>query len=140
MLGFLSLLEFCSSQCFLLVECADGFYNLTCSGVCGHCVNGEICLQNNGYCANGCSNHFLYPLCQGNTFFFNILLQKAYCETMNEYTIIIYLHFPISNTTCFSNLPVSVFSLLQAFSCIFATIIPDSFISISNFLNHFTMV
>lgn len=87
---FLSLLEFCSSHCFLLVECADGFYNLTCSGVCGHCVNGEFCLQNNGYCANGCSNHFLYPLCQGNTFFFNILLQKAYCETMNEYTIIIY--------------------------------------------------
>lgn len=52
---------------FELVECAGGFYNGTCTGVCGHCVNGEVCLQNNGYCVNGCSNHFFMPLCQGNT-------------------------------------------------------------------------
>lgn len=52
---------------FELVECVGGFYNGTCIGVCGHCVNGEYCLQTNGYCANGCSNHFLFPLCQGKT-------------------------------------------------------------------------
>lgn len=52
---------------FELVECVGGFYNRTCTGICGHCVNGEFCNQNNGYCVNGCSNHFLYPLCQGNT-------------------------------------------------------------------------
>lgn len=52
---------------FELVECVGGFYNRTCTGVCGHCVNGEFCNQNNGYCVNGCINHFLHPLCQGNT-------------------------------------------------------------------------
>lgn len=74
---------------FELVECVDGFYNRTCTGVCGHCVNGEFCNQNNGYCANGCSNHFLYPLCQGNTSFFNFLQPIAYCENVNEYNAFI---------------------------------------------------
>lgn len=53
---------------FLFIECAGGFYNRTCTGVCGHCVNGESCLPNTGHCANGCSNHFLHPFCQGKTF------------------------------------------------------------------------
>lgn len=52
---------------FEMTECVGGFYNGTCTGVCGHCVNGEFCNQNNGYCVNGCSNHFLNPLCHGNT-------------------------------------------------------------------------
>lgn len=50
---------------FLLVECAGGFYNHTCTGVCGHCVNGELCNKNTGHCVSGCSKHFRYPLCQG---------------------------------------------------------------------------
>lgn len=53
---------------FLFIECAGGFYNSTCTGLCGHCVNGEFCVSESGYCANGCSNNFLYPLCQGKTF------------------------------------------------------------------------
>lgn len=27
-------------------------------------MNKEVCIQHNGYCANGCSNHFHFPLCQ----------------------------------------------------------------------------
>lgn len=52
---------------FELVECVGGIYNRTCTGICGHCVNGEFCNQNNGYCVHGCRNHFLFPLCQGKT-------------------------------------------------------------------------
>lgn len=56
---------------FLFIECVGGFYNRTCTGVCGHCVNGEACLPATGYCAHGCSNNFRHPLCQGKTFIIN---------------------------------------------------------------------
>lgn len=36
------------------VECVDGFYNINCSGICGSCVNGEICEKHEGHCVNGC--------------------------------------------------------------------------------------
>lgn len=52
----------------LLIECVGGFYNRTCTGVCGHCVNGKPCLPDIGHCANGCINYFLDPFCQGKTF------------------------------------------------------------------------
>lgn len=47
------------------VECADGFYNKNCSGICGVCVNDEVCEKTNGICENGCKTNFQGPLCQG---------------------------------------------------------------------------
>lgn len=47
------------------VECADGFYNKNCSGICGACVNDEVCEKTNGICENGCKTNFQGPLCQG---------------------------------------------------------------------------
>lgn len=49
---------------FYLV-CEDGFYNKTCSAVCGKCVNNEPCDKETGECRNGCQLHFKPPLCQG---------------------------------------------------------------------------
>ena len=49
---------------FYLV-CEDGFYNKTCSAVCGKCVNNEPCDKETGECRNGCQLHFKRPLCQG---------------------------------------------------------------------------
>lgn len=53
-------------------------------------MNREVCIQHNGYCANGCSNHFHFPLCQGNTYFFSNFLQPiTYSENVNEYNAFI---------------------------------------------------
>lgn len=50
---------------FILVECDDGFYNRSCTGVCGNCKNGAYCEKENGYCPIGCINNFKYPFCKG---------------------------------------------------------------------------
>ena len=48
----------------LFAECADGYYNATCSAECGHCKNGP-CNKDAGYCPNDCKENYMMPLCQG---------------------------------------------------------------------------
>lgn len=48
-----------------VTECLDGFYNTQCSGVCGACVNGDVCEEVRGHCKNGCMQNYQEPLCQG---------------------------------------------------------------------------
>ena len=45
--------------------CEDGFYNRSCSAVCGKCVNNEVCDKETGECRNDCQLNFKPPLCQG---------------------------------------------------------------------------
>lgn len=61
------MLTFCGIYIYIYIfaECADRFYNINCSGICGFCINDEICDKNNGSCPNGCLEHFKDPLCQG---------------------------------------------------------------------------
>lgn len=48
-----------------VAECLDGFYNTQCSGVCGFCVNGDVCEKIGGHCVNGCMENYQGPLCRG---------------------------------------------------------------------------
>lgn len=48
-----------------VAECLDGFYNTQCSGVCGSCVNGDVCEKIGGHCVNGCMENYQGPLCRG---------------------------------------------------------------------------
>lgn len=51
-----------------ILACKDRFYNFVqsnCTDECGHCINGAHCDKQNGTCANGCTNHFQSPVCQG---------------------------------------------------------------------------
>lgn len=48
---------------YFFVECVDGFYNINCSGICGFCVNGEVCEKYEGYCLNGCKINYREFLC-----------------------------------------------------------------------------
>lgn len=58
---------------FLIQECKDGFYNISCTGVCGQCINGLPCQNETGYCTQ-CLNNFKYPLCKGIVFWHLIWL------------------------------------------------------------------
>lgn len=48
-----------------VAECLDGFYNTQCSGVCGSCVNGDVCEKIGGHCVNGCMENYQGALCRG---------------------------------------------------------------------------
>lgn len=47
------------------LECVNGFYNASCTGICGQCISAQLCDKVNGYCPNGCTSNFQAPLCQG---------------------------------------------------------------------------
>lgn len=63
------------------VECVDGFYNINCSGICGSCVNGEICEKHEGHCVNGCKTHYKEPLCKG--IFINNIFKLIFNKNMH---------------------------------------------------------
>lgn len=48
---------------FFFVECVDRFYNSNCSGICGFCINDEICDKYNGLCLNGCLEYYKELFC-----------------------------------------------------------------------------
>lgn len=50
---------------FTVAECVDGFYNTQCSGVCGACINGDVCEKVEGHCISGCMPNYQEPLCEG---------------------------------------------------------------------------
>lgn len=52
-------------NCVYVLECVDGFYDKNCSGICGFCVNDEVCEKVSGHCLNGCTTDFKEPMCQG---------------------------------------------------------------------------
>lgn len=56
--------DFNSSKSNFIEECMDGFYNSSCNGVCGQCVNGSACKKDTGHCTN-CSSNFIHPFCKG---------------------------------------------------------------------------
>lgn len=56
--------DFNFSKSNFIEECKDGFYNSSCTGVCGQCVNGSACNKEIGYCSQ-CLNNFEYPFCKG---------------------------------------------------------------------------
>lgn len=50
---------------YMFLECVDGYYNVSCTGKCGHCLYEELCNKVNGHCPSGCTPNFQAPLCQG---------------------------------------------------------------------------
>lgn len=51
----------------VILECVDGFYNITCSAKCGNCLSG-VCNKLSGACHTGCQRNFHAPMCQGSDF------------------------------------------------------------------------
>lgn len=50
---------------YIFLECVDGFYSASCTRLCGHCINAQLCDKVNGHCPGGCTSNFKAPLCQG---------------------------------------------------------------------------
>ena len=47
-------------SCFLIVACKPGTYGLGCSSKCEDCLQGTVCLPENGTCPNGCNEPGFY--------------------------------------------------------------------------------
>ncbi|XP_056003724.1 uncharacterized protein LOC125660814 [Ostrea edulis] len=48
----------------LFIECDSNHYNSDCSGLCGHCKDGELCHSITGHCIHGCRPNWQGPLCR----------------------------------------------------------------------------
>lgn len=76
--------DFNFSKSNFIEECKDGFYNSSCTEVCGQCVNGSACNKEIGYCSQ-CLNNFEYPFCKGILLY--VLLRLTYHLNLYMYLL-----------------------------------------------------
>ena len=49
----------------ILLACTPGYYGSDCNTPCGRCLGDVVCHNVNGYCHNGCKQHWMGLRCDG---------------------------------------------------------------------------